>query len=189
MKKIGILGSLLVLSLVVMVGTCLAAAAATVPAAASGFSQIVDNTVQPVLVSLIGAMLPLLIAFGCRYLTKLTGVTVSQASQQQLEGIAEKSVLAVEEKATASLKNAGEKWTGYQKHKEAIDNILALAPSLSHDQADMLVHWAIAKIPGLGSTGVLGAASAPSINITNLSPGGTDASAAEFAGSPAAAAL
>ena len=118
--------------------------------------QFITNTLQPILVSLIGTLVPVLIALACRFLAKKTGIAISDASQQKLRDIAESAVLAVEEKATASLKTAGEKWPSYLKHKEAMDRVLSLAPSLSHDQADMLIHWVVAKIPGVGATGVLG---------------------------------
>lgn len=118
--------------------------------------QIITNTIQPILVSLISALVPVLIALACRFLAKKTGIAISDASQAKLEDIAKKSVLAVEEKATASFKISGEKWPTYLKHQGAMDRIFALAPSLSHDQADLLVYWAVAKIPGIGATGVLG---------------------------------
>ena len=118
--------------------------------------QLITNTIQPIIISVIGTLLPLLIALACRFIAKKTGIAISDASRSRLEDIAVKCVLTVEEKAAASLKTAGEKWPAYLKHKEAMDRILALAPTLTHDQADMLVHWAVAKIPGLGSTGTLG---------------------------------
>lgn len=171
MKKVFALSISIIWSLFALAGY--AAAADTVPV--SGFSQFITNTIEPILVSIVGTLTPILIALACRFIAKKTGINISQASQQQLEQLAEKSVLAVEEKATASLKTAGEKWTGYQKHQEALDNILALAPTLSRDQADLLVHWAVAKIPGLGATGVLGGDN----GATDTQPAGSAAAAAQ----------
>ena len=185
MKKFASFTALSALSLLLMAGTALAAA--TAPATASGLSQFVDNTIQPVVLSVIGALTPLLMALGCRFLTKVTGINVSQASQQQLEGVAEKAVLSVEEKAAASLKTAGEAWTGYQKHQEAVDTILALAPSLTQGQADTLVHWAVAKIPGIGATGVLGATPASIGAATNINLGADNGAIAAVSVGDAAA--
>lgn len=118
--------------------------------------QFITDTLQPILTAIITTIVPLLLALACRWISKKTGIAISDASQQKLEDIATKAVLTVEEKATASLKQSGEKWPAYLKHKEAFDRIMTLAPALSHEQAEMLVYWAVAKIPGLGATGILG---------------------------------
>ena len=132
------------------------ALAADAAPAATGLGQVITNTIQPVLISVIGTLVPLLLALLCRWISKKTGIAISDASQAKLESIAEKAVLYVEEKAVGSLKTAGEKWPSYVKHQQAVDMVLKLAPALTGDQADALVHWAVAKIPGLGATGVLG---------------------------------
>ena len=147
------------------------ALAADAAPAATGLGQFVTDTLQPVLISVIGTLVPLLLTLLCRWISKKTGIAISDASQAKLESIAEKAVLYVEEKAAGSLKTAGEKWPSYVKHQQAVDMVLKLAPALTGDQADALVHWAVAKIPGLGATGVLGqTTTAPAASDTSTAP-------------------
>ncbi len=138
-------------------------------------NNFITATLQPLLTALVTTVIPLLLVLICRWISKKTGIAISDSSQQKLEDIATKTVLYVEEKAAGSLKTAGEKWPSYLKYQQAIDRVLSLAPALTHEQADMLVHWALAKIPGVGATGVLGTAPA----IAQTVPLRTDVAASD----------
>lgn len=168
------------LSALVLIAFAGVAACAVAASTNPGLNSFITDTLQPVIVSVIGTIVPLLLALLCRFISKKTGIAISDASQQKLEDIATKAVLYTEEKATASLKLSAEKWPAYLKHQTAVDRVLSLAPGLSHDQADMLVHWAVAKIPGVGSTGVLGSIAGTAV----LSAAASDTPAAPVAADP-----
>lgn len=117
--------------------------------------QLITGFVQPLLTALISALVPVVLALGARFVQKKTGIAISEESRRKLEDLATKAVLSVEEMALAQAKK-GDKWPSGVKQNVALQKVLSLAPHLSQEQADMLVHWAVARIPGIGATGVLG---------------------------------
>lgn len=74
-------------------------------------------------------------------------------SQKYLEGLAQRAVALAEEKGAAYLKANITKITGRDKLDIAIAHILTAAPKLSREQADNLVHTALARVKGAGATG------------------------------------
>lgn len=151
MKKLSILT---VVSLLVCCS--LAYAGETIPDG-SGLNGFIDNTLQPLILSLLGTVLTIAITYISALLKRKFGIEISEATANRLRGIARDAVHSVEEKAALAVKQGGEKWLSQAKHAAAIDYILSKAPVLSQEEADALVQSALAKIKGLGATSQLGA--------------------------------
>ena len=118
--------------------------------------NIFTNVLNPILMTTIQILAVAAIGFGIRFIRKKTGIQISQEEQRKMEDAAQKAVLAVEEIAANQIKQGLAKWEPDRKRSAAMDQLTAAVPTISHDQAYKLVSWAVAKIPGLGATGVLG---------------------------------
>ena len=115
-----------------------------------------DAVLHPLATSFIEVLVVVLIGLVINFIRKKTGFTISENLQKKAENAAINAVLAVEETAASKLKDKSEKWLSKRKHGEAVSRILTAVPKIGKQQADDLVHWAVAKIPGLGATGKFG---------------------------------
>lgn len=116
-----------------------------------------DAVLNPLATSFIEVLVVVLIGFIINFVRKKTGIKISEALQKKAETAAVQAVLAVEETAASKLKDKSETWLSKRKHGEAFKRIINVVPEISKEQADELVHWAVAKIPGLGATKDFGA--------------------------------
>lgn len=115
-----------------------------------------DQFLQPIVRESLALLVALALGLLARWIHKRTGIEVSRAVQDRARDAALQAVLAVEEIAMAQAKKGVKQWLGERKHKEAIDLLLGSVPALSYEKARDLVYWAVARVPGLGATGVLG---------------------------------
>jgi len=134
------------------------AAVSTGPTLGEAVKGVVDNAIIPLVVSLVGALVSLvLVKLKNKYNIELKAETEAWISKQ-----AENAVQMVAEKAAAKLKYEKIKLTGNQKLDTAVAMLVTKVPTISRDQADQYIHAALARIPGLGATGdqslVVGAA-------------------------------
>lgn len=134
---------------------CTAVAAAET-AGPSPFDTFFTGTIQPVLISIFGAVLTAATAYLSKLLKDKFGLEISEATQQRLRGIAWDAVHSVEEQAAAALKEKGTAWASSDKHAAAINLILSRVPTLSQEDADSLVKSALGKIKGLGASAAIG---------------------------------
>lgn len=146
----------LIFALFLLVWPVLAFAGEIVAAEVSGLNSFVDNTLQPLILSLLGTVLTIAITYVTALLKRKFGIEISEATANRLRGIAWDAVQSVEERAVATVKEGGRKWLSTAKHAAAVDYILAKAPALTREEADALVQSAVAKVKGIGATAQLG---------------------------------
>jgi cytolysin (calcineurin-like family phosphatase) len=110
---------------------------------------LLNDTVIPLVISLVGALVSLaLLKLKNKFSLELKAETESWIRSQ-----AENAVQMVAEKAAASEKLSGLKVGSNDKLNQAIAWLVTKVPALTNDQADAYIHAAIARIPGVGSTG------------------------------------
>lgn len=111
--------------------------------------QVFRDSVMPIIVSFVLTLLGVLLD----QLRKRTGVKLSQEREEQLKEWARQGVAIAEEKAAAFLRKNSAKIPGNEKVHIAVGHVLAMAPKITTDQADGLVHYVLAKTSGVGATG------------------------------------
>ena len=115
----------------------------------SALKGLLNNTVIPLVISLVGALVSLvLLKLKNKFNIELKAETEAWICTQ-----AENAVQMVAEKAAGSEKLIGLKVGSYDKLNQAIAWLITKAPALTREQADAYIHAAIARIPGVGSTG------------------------------------
>jgi len=122
----------------------------------SGFDSFVTNTLQPLILSLLGLVVTAAVGYLTNLLKNKFGLEISNATNDRLRAVAYDSVMAVEERAAAYLKERGNRIVGETKHSEAIDLILQKVPALSREEADQLVLSAVGMVKGLGASKAVG---------------------------------
>lgn len=149
MKKIFFL-----IALVALIGSVHAQEAAAVQQTAqtglgAAVKGLLNDTVIPLVVSLVGALISLaLVKLKNKFNVELKAETEAWIRMQ-----AENAVQMVAEKAAAAEKLNGIKVGGNDKLNQAIAWLVTKVPAMTRDQADAYIHAAIARIPGVGSTG------------------------------------
>lgn len=142
-----------IVTLIALVLVPLVAFAADAPTAADQFSTAVGvlfrDSIAPVItgfaLGLIGVILDLV--------RKRTGLKLSQENEARLLEWAKQGVAIAQEKGEAYIKaNAGRKMPGGDKLKIAMSHLMAFAPKVTPEQADALVHAALARTAGAGAT-------------------------------------
>jgi hypothetical protein len=110
---------------------------------------LLNDTVIPLVISLVGALVSLaLVKLKNKFNLELKAETEEWTRKQ-----AENAVQMVAEKAAASEKLTGLKVGSNDKLNQAIAWLVTKVPALTADQADAYIHAAIARIPGVGATG------------------------------------
>ena len=151
MKKIFIL---------LVLGVCILSAAATHAAdqaaavapditLGDAIRGLVTDTVIPLVVSLVGALLSAVLI----KLKKKFNVQLSAETEDWINKQAENAVQMVAEKAAAKIKYENIQLTGSEKLNMAIAALVTKVPKVTRDQADQYIHAALARISGLGATG------------------------------------
>lgn len=115
--------------------------------------KLIQETLQPVLISVITAVISAVGGYIVYWLRKKTGIEVSRAFEESVQRAARQAVLAVEERAMAELAAGAAKWAGSTKLGAAIDMVVRQVPGITQEQADTAIHAVIADIPGLGKSG------------------------------------
>lgn len=123
----------------------------------SPFAAFMNNTVQPLLSSLLATIVAAAVTYITLVFKKKFGLEISNATQARISGIAYDAVNAVEEKGAAYLKERGEKWASQCKYNEALNYVLSKVPTLTREEADAKIHSVIAGVKGIGATSELGA--------------------------------
>lgn len=108
----------------------------------------IANSVMPLLMAFMVALVSYLLTMAANYLKKKTGIAISADKMKLVEGFAIQAVLKAEGRAQRYLVSKGEKLTGASKHAVAVNNILAMAPDLTHEDAKHYVDMAVAMLPG-----------------------------------------
>lgn len=108
------------------------------------------HTVSPVMQQLLIVLVTLLIGLALNWFKKRTGIDIQQRQMDFVTDAATNAVLKMEGRAMRYLADKGEKWTGAQKHGEAVNKLLSMAPNLTQEQAKHYVDMAVARIPGIG---------------------------------------
>ena len=115
----------------------------------SALKGVVDNTVIPLLISLVGIL-------GSIVLVKLKNkfnIQLAAETEAWINKQAENAVQLVAEKAAAQIKWDKVAIGNSDKLNMAIASLVTKVPKLTEDQADGYIHAALARIPGLGATG------------------------------------
>lgn len=120
------------------------------------FNSFVTNTLQPLILSLLGTVVTVAVAYFSGILKKKFGLELSEKITTRLRGIAWDAVNLAEEKAALYLKTAGEKMLSTTKYAGAYNYVFDKVPTISPEEADALIHAALAKVKGLGATAELG---------------------------------
>ena len=150
MKKFGVIMSLmLVLSVLCALPVLAADALAGANPVGEALAGLLRGDVWPIIGALVSGLLSLLL----NKIRIKTGLQISGERQEQLDRLARQAVAMAEEKAAALIKGNVTTITGKTKLDLAIAHIIAMTPAVSVEQADALVHAALAKIPGVGATG------------------------------------
>lgn len=127
---------------------CLADEAAS-PTVGEAIKDVINNTVIPLIVALIGSLLSLvLIKLKNKY-----NIELSAETEEWIKKQAESAVQMVAEKAAAKIKYDNITFTKSDKLDMAIASLISKVPNLTKEQADAYIHAAIARIPGVGATG------------------------------------
>lgn len=122
----------------------------------SPFAAFFDNTLQPVILSLLGTLVTVIVAQLGAVVKKRWGLELSAEIEEKLQRVAYDAVHAAEEAGASWLKQKGEKMVSGAKYGEAINYMLARAPSLTSEEADRYVTAALGKTKGLGASAELG---------------------------------
>lgn len=122
--------------------------AAAVPTAAQSFATVLQQTVFPV----IGSILLGLFSWACTKLGQKFHIDSLTQKDNLLMSIAAQGVAYAEEKA-ASLVGSKSELTGSAKLDLAVAYICRAIPTVSPDQAQRAATAALAMIPGVGATG------------------------------------
>lgn len=108
-----------------------------------------SGVVVPVIASLCLGLLGLVLD----KLRKKYNLQISSETQAYLGSIAERGIALAEERGAAYIKANVMKITGRDKLDIAIAHVLESAPKVTREQADTLVHAALARLQGAGATG------------------------------------
>jgi len=135
--------------IVAMPVACLAAEAGSPVAEALG--GLLLDTILPALVVLVGTLTALLI----RKLTVKLGIEANEELERMAATQAEAAVQYAGEMAASRLKQKDIKVTGNEKLNTAVAYLITHVPSLTREQAESLVHAALARIRGEGATGTV----------------------------------
>lgn len=111
---------------------------------------LMNGTVIPMLVALIGA----LISIALLKIKQKLNIQIAAETETWIQDQAENAVQMVAEKAAAKLKYDSLKLSNNAKLDMAIGSLITKVPKISKEQADVYIHAAIARIKGEGSTGV-----------------------------------
>lgn len=128
---------------------CFAADPAQPSAIGAAVKDLIDNTIMPLLIALVGSLVGVVLL---KIRTKLN-LNISRDTEAWLGKQAENAVQLVAEKAAATLKYDAMKVTGKEKLDMAIAALITKAPDLTREQADAYIHAALARISGEGATG------------------------------------
>lgn len=169
-----ILCALLVVSLA---GACCAVAADAAPTSMQTIADTLQQTVFPVIGSLVLGLLSVL----CTKIGQKFHIDSLTNKNNLLIQIATQGVAYAEEKA-ASLIGSKAQLTGSEKLDEAIAYICKALPKVSADDAQAAATAVLAMIPGVGATGntavAMGTAAAPASQVVNVVGSPPDATAA-----------
>lgn len=126
------------------------------PAIASGagvVGEAVASLLTGVVFPVLAALLVGLVGVVLNKLRSKYNLDISAATEQRLADLARSGIAYAEEKAAAYAKAELGKITGAQKLDLAIAHILNAAPTVSRQQADVLVHAMLGRAFGPGATG------------------------------------
>lgn len=124
------------------------ALAGDTPTAGGAVSEFLTAVIWPVLGSFAMALMSIVLN---KVRTKYN-VQISVEQEDRLRAWALDGIALAEEKAAAAMKRNLTKLTGNQKLDTAISYVLTMAPHLTHEQADALVHSTL----GLSNAGASG---------------------------------
>ncbi len=125
------------------------AAPATQSALGIAIKDTVDNTIIPLLVALIGSLISIVMV----KIKKRLNIQLSAETEAWIQRQAEAAVQMVAEKAAAKIKYGKIALTKNEKLDMAIASLISKVPHLTKEQADAYIHAALARIPGIGTTG------------------------------------
>jgi hypothetical protein len=125
------------------------AALATQSALGSAVKDVVDNTIIPLLVALIGSLISIVLV----KIKKKLNIQLSTETEAWIQRQAEAAVQMVAEKAASKIKYGNIALTKNEKLDMAIASLVSKVPHLTKEQADAYIHAALARIPGVGATG------------------------------------
>jgi hypothetical protein len=148
-----ILGTGILIVIASLIAFTFAHAADTITATPPGAF---DKFVQPFIEATVGILISALCAYGVQFLRAKTGIAISDDTKGHIDQIATAAVMAVEERAAAAAKLGLDKWSSTEKLMNAINTITDKIPGITVPQAHNLVDATLAKIPGIGATGMLG---------------------------------
>jgi hypothetical protein len=114
-------------------------------ALAAFLSSVIFPVVSAFLVGLVGIIL--------NKVRQKYNVNISMDTQAYLEQLAAQGVARAEELAAQAVKKNYDKFTGREKLNSAMNHILLMAPKITPEKAEALVHAALAKMDGVGATG------------------------------------
>lgn len=114
----------------------------------SALKQVINETLIPLLVSVVGALLSIVLV----KIKEKLNLNISEEKEEWINRLAENAVQFVAEKTAAMLKINSISFTSNEKLETAIAYLIARVPKLTRDQADQYIHAAIARIPGAGAT-------------------------------------
>jgi hypothetical protein len=109
----------------------------------------ITNTVLPLAVAIAIALVNMVLLA----IKKRLGLQFTVESESLLRTEAEQAVQMVAERAAKTLKHEGIKLPANSKLNAAVKMLTEKVPALTQQQAADLVHAALARIRGLGSTG------------------------------------
>jgi hypothetical protein len=136
------------------VGIVFAADVATqVTDAVNPFGEALKNAINTFVIPILTALILSLLSWLLLYLQKKTGITLSADKQAFINAQAEVAVQMVAEKAAQLFKYENIKLSKDQMLNNGAAFLLTMVPKLTQAQAENYVHAALARIPGLGSTG------------------------------------
>lgn len=147
--KLAVLMTMAVLLLIPMLALAADAVATASNPLGDSLAGILSGDIKPVLMALLTALIGIVLD----KVRQKTGLQISAERQAQLVGFAEQGIGIAEEKGAAYLKANATKMTGNAKVDMAIAHIIAMAPKVTVEQADGLVHYVLAKSTGAGATG------------------------------------
>ncbi|MDP3012688.1 MAG: phage holin, LLH family [Candidatus Subteraquimicrobiales bacterium] len=126
-----------------------AAAQVSQPTVGEAIKDVINNTIIPLIVALIGSLLSIVLV----KLKNKYNIQLSAENEEWIKKQAESAVQAVAEKAAAKLKYEKVNPAKNEKLNMAIAYLISKVPKLTKEQADAYIHAAIARIPGVGATG------------------------------------
>lgn len=115
-------------------------------------TELLNGVVQPLVISLIGILVSMALGALFNFIQKKTGIEVSESIKRRAQASAIAAVMAAEEVGFRKLEGKALAFDGEYKHNWALNALREAVPELTQKQADTMVGWAVAQVPGVGKT-------------------------------------